>query len=307
VALAALGVFVGLGVGATSIRSQARLWSAAWLEASVTAALVGAAVYILLREWQMPLPADPILLACVFGICASASAATRMADTGSDAARVGRVVDLDDVPLVVFGAAAVAVAAQVDVGRSLAIGGAAALLVAVGSALLLERARTPAERGVYVSGSIVLLGGIGAYASVSPLLTGAVAALIWSRGPTAAGHVIARNLQTLQHPLVALLLIVAGAWIQWTLAVLWIAGPLIALRLMAKLVAGLAAARLTGLPAGMLTVVSVPPGVLGVALALNVQQVLGTSSTLLLSGVTVAAGISELLSAIVPSDEGPAA
>jgi hypothetical protein len=306
VALAALGMFVGLGVGAPSSRGQGSLWLAAWLEASVTAVVVGGATYILLRQWQLPLPASPALFSAVLGICASASAATRSSDSGSDAARVGRLVDLDDVPLIAFGAVLVAVAGSGNAGTSLVTGGTAALLVAIGGSLLFDRARSPAERGVYVAGSVVLLGGVGAYASVSPLLTGALAGLVWSRGPGRADQVIARDLQALQHPLVALLLIVAGASIQWTVALLWIAGPLVALRLMGKLLAGLAAARLTGLPAGMLTVVSVPSGVLGVALALNVQQVLGSGGTLLLSAVTVAAGISELLSALLTSDEGMA-
>jgi hypothetical protein len=49
--------------------------------------------------------------------------------------------------------------------------------------------------------------------------------------------------------------------------------------------------------------VLVPPGVLGVALALNVQQVLDAPDALLISAVTVAVGVFELLS-LAAADEG---
>jgi hypothetical protein len=302
IALAALGIFVGLGVGSLDTHGQTRLLVAAWLEATLTIVVVGACMYLLIGRWGLPLPTSAVLFSLVLGVCACASAATRMTEGPGDLARVARIVDLEDVPLIALGTVAVALAGSRDVVSSLLLGAAATLLVAIGAALLFERARGDAERGVYVAGAVVLLGGVGAYAGTSPLLTGALAALAWVRGPNRADQVIARDLRALQHPLVALLLIVAGASVQWNLALLWIAAPLVLLRLVGKVLASAAAARLTTLPAGLLASVLMPPGVLGVALALNVQQVLDTPDTLLLSAVTVAAGVSELLSTLMPGE-----
>jgi hypothetical protein len=248
-------------------------------------------------------PADTRLFALVLGVCACASAATRLVNGSDLDARIARIVDLGDVPLVALGTITVALAGSRNVPNSLLVGAGATVLAAAGGALLFARANSEAERGVYVTGVVVLLGGLGAYTGVSPLLTGTLAALVWVRGSTGADRIIATDLRALQHPLVALLLIVAGASIQWTAALLWITGPLVLLRLIGKLVGGAAAARLARLPAGQLAGVLVPPGVLGVALALNVQQVLDAPDALLISAVTVAVGVFELLS-LAATDEG---
>jgi hypothetical protein len=208
-------------------------------------------------------------------------------------------VDLDDVPLILLGTLAVAVASGRPVTSSVVLTGLASLLAGTAGWLLFDRARGDAERGVFVTGTVLLLGGIAAYAGTSPLLSGCIAALFWHRAAGAADRIIAADMGRLQHPLVALLLIVAGAWIQWSLALLWIAAPLVLLRIVGKLLGSAAASRITGIAAGLLATVLLPPGVLGIALALNVHQVHG-GATLLVSGVAVAAIVSELLSALLP-------
>jgi hypothetical protein len=209
---------------------------------------------------------------------------------------------MDDVPLVVLATFAVTAVAARPIGETTLLTVVAAIAAGTAGWLLFERARGAPERGVFVTGTVLLLGGIGAYLGSSPLLSGCVAGLIWVRTPGAADRIIGADLRRLQHPLVALLLIVAGASIQWTLALLWISAPLVLLRLTGKLLASAAAAWMTGVPAGLLATILVPPGVIGVAVALNVQQVLDSPNTLLLSGVTVAAGVSELLSALLPGE-----
>jgi len=303
VALAALGIFVGFGLGVVRANGPSRLLLAAWVEAALTVVVVGGVMYALLSRWGLPVPADTRLFALVLGVCACASAATRLVNGSDLDARIARIVDLGDVPLVALGTVTVALAGSRNVPNSLLVGAGATVLAAAGGALLFARANSEAERGVYVTGVVVLLGGLGAYTGVSPLLTGTLAALVWVRGSTGADRIIATDLRALQHPLVALLLIVAGASIQWTAALLWITGPLVLLRLIGKLVGGAAAARLARLPAGQLAGVLVPPGVLGVALALNVQQVLDAPDALLISAVTVAVGVFELLS-LAATDEG---
>jgi hypothetical protein len=303
VALAALGIFAGLGLGAMRTPSAPRLLLAASVEAAITIAVVSGVMYIFLTRWAMPLSIDAALFAAVVGICACASAATRPGDgTAREARYASRVVDMDDVPVVVLGTLVVSAAANTPLLTGTLFTAAAGVAVGVAGWLLFERARSEAERGVFVAGAVLLLGGTGAYLGTSPLLSGCAAALVWVRTPGRADLIIESDLRRLQHPLVALLLIVAGASIQWNLALLWIAAPLVMLRLIGKLLASTAAARLVRVPAGMLAIVLVPPGVLGVALALNVDQVLGTSDTLLLSGVTVATGISELIAMLLPHE-----
>lgn len=298
IALTALGVFVGLGMGSGGLSDPPRVIAAALAEVLLTAAVVGGGLYVLLSHWMVPLPYPELLFAVVLGICASASAATRLRGTGA-AARAARIVDLDDVPLVVLGAVAVAIAGSRAIAGGALLIAAASVLSASAGWMLFERARGEAERGAFVAGTLALLGGAAAYTGMSPLLGGAVAALVWTWSPGGADRVIAAELRKLQHPLVALLLVVAGAAIHWHYALLWIAAPLVLLRILGKLAASLAVARLAEVPAGLLAAVLLPPGVLGVALALNVQQALGTEDMLLVSSVTVAAAVSELI-AVLP-------
>lgn len=302
VGLAALGVFVGLGIGAMrGSHDVLPLWVAALLQAVFTIGFVGMGLLALLARWSLPLPVEAALFAFALAICASASAAIRAADAPRNLSVAARLVDLDDVPLILLGAVAVAYAAGQPGTAAVAITVVAALLTGVAGWLLFERARSDAERAVFVTGSVLLLGGVAAYTDTTPLLSGCIAALFWERAAGAADRIIAADLRRLQHPLVALILIIAGALVEWSLALLWITAPLVLLRLVGKLLGGTAASRVTGVPAGLLATVLIPPGVLGIALALNLWQVLGSEGTLLLSAVTVAAIASELLAALLPA------
>jgi hypothetical protein len=107
------------------------------------------------------------------------------------------------------------------------------------------------------------------------------------------------DLKKLQHPLVVILLIIAGASIQFTYQLLWLAAPLVLFRLTGKLIGSLVTARLFGLPAGLLATYLAPPGLLGIALALNIQQVLSTGDTLLVSAVTASTVAAELLALVL--------
>jgi hypothetical protein len=236
------------------------------------------------------------------GVCSSASAATRPGEGPGPGRIAAAIGDLDDLPLILLGTLLVAAASGRPVTSTILITTAASLLTGAAGWLLFERDDSEAQRGVFVAGTVLLLGGIAAYSGTSPLLSGCVAALFWHRAAGAADRIIADDIGKLQHPLVALLLVVAGASIEWSLALAWIAGPLVLLRMLGKLLGSGAAARVTGVPAGFLVTVLLPPGVLGIALALNLYQVLDAAGSLLLSGVTVAAVVSELVSALVPVD-----
>ena len=305
VALAALGVFVGLGIGAMGRSADLPLVAAAFVQALLTIVTVAAGLYLLIGRWGIPVGVDLGLFAAAIAVCSCASAATRAGRDGRDGgpgSAAAVISDLDDVPLILLGTLLVIAGGGRDVATTIALATAASAVAGVAGWLLFERAASAAQRGVFVAGTLLLLGGIGAYAGSSPLLGGAIAALIWRRTVGAADRIIARDISRMQHPLVALLLIVAGASIQWSLALLWIAAPLVLLRLIGKLLGGVAAAQVSRLPVGMVSTLLLPPGVLGIALALNLYQVLGDAGVLLLSAVTVAAVVSELVAVVLPPD-----
>ena len=85
--------------------------------------------------------------------------------------------------------------------------------VAVGvvGLLLIERARSTAERALFVIGTLILAGGAASHLGLSPLVAGFVAGLVWQHGPGRIDEIVARDVQPYQHPLVVLLLIAAGA------------------------------------------------------------------------------------------------
>lgn len=304
VALAALGIFVGLELGALTRSGAARpMLLAATTEATITIGVVAATMFLLLSRWGLPVALDPGLLAGILGISSCASAAVRFdGPVTPDVAFASRIADLEDVPLICLGAVVVAMAAGgLPVAANVLAALAAGAAVGLAGVLLFERAAGAAERGVFVAGSVVLLGGVAAFLHASPLLTGATAAVVWVRMRGTADELVRADLRKLQHPLVALLLIVAGASIQPTMPALWIAAPLVLFRLTGKLLASAATAAMAGVAAGVLGTVLAPPGVVGIALALNVQQVAGTGDTVLVSSVTIAAVASEILAAALLS------
>jgi hypothetical protein len=305
VGLAVLGVFVGFGFASWRGPRHAAWLAAAGAEVTVTLAVVGGAMYLLLLRWQAPIPIDPLPAAAALGLAVSVSAAVGLeARHSPDVVATSRLADVDDLPLVVLGGLAVPLFANVTSPVSaIALTVASGVAVGVAGSLLFGRAEGAPERGVFVMGTVVLLGGAAAYAGASPLATGCLAGLVWARGPGATSAQVASDLSTLQHPLVAVLLVIAGASMQFTPQLWWLAAPLVLFRLTGKLLGGVIAARIVGVPAAMLATMLAHPGVLGLAVALNVQQVLGTGDTLLLSAVTMATVVSEALAFVLIPDE----
>lgn len=300
-ALAVLGVFVGAGYVRAMSGNDKRWVMSAAAEASVTLACVAGGMYFLLTQWTPSLPVGAATAATVLGLCAAASAALQVdAATPPSVASAARMADFDDIPLVIAGAIAVPLLAGVaQPALTVVLAAVAGLTIAFAGTLLFERANGAPERLVFVTGTVVLLGGAASYASASPLATGFIAGLLWTWAPSSTVPLVESDLRKLQHPLVALLLVIAGASIQFTDRLLWLAAPLVLSRLAGKLLGSLITARPLGLSPGLIATVLVPPGVLGIALALNVQQVIGTGDTIIVSTVTVAVVASELLAALL--------
>jgi hypothetical protein len=301
-ALAVVGAFIGAGFGATS-RAGAALVGALG-QAAVTFAGISLAIWFLLERWQMPLPVDLATAAVILGICSGASAAIH--PLGRDAPQMTQaatLADLDDVPIIVAATFAVPMVARVEaIWTTLAVAVIGAVTIALAGVMLFRHADTTAERGVVVTGTLLLLGGAAAYTDTSPLTTGLLAGLLWQRFTRTASF-ISSDFERLQHPLLALLMITAGATLQVSWALMWLAAPLAILRISGKTLGGLLFARVARLPAGVLSTVLLPPGVLGIALALNFQQVIRGGDTLLMSAVTVSTMLCEVFARFVLSRE----
>ena len=273
VGLAVLGVLVGLAFGGVR-RASRPLVFAASTEAGTTLVVVTAAALFLIWQWDLPLDAPRLTTALMLGICAAVS--STMAE-GPTVDETHHVADFDDVAPIVLGALVVAGLREPTVAGMLTLGLATALTglaIAMAGWLLFEVAHGAAERGVFVLGVLVMLGGSAAYLAVSPLLAGLVAGVFWVVAPGQADTMIKADLRKVQHPLVLLLLLTAGASLRLTPLAVYLLAPFLVFRLAGKMAGGWLAVRVVGgLSREALGPSLVWPGVVGIAFALNFIQV----------------------------------
>ncbi|MGE3276955.1 MAG: hypothetical protein AB7O67_17725 [Vicinamibacterales bacterium] len=303
VALAILGLFVGLGFD-PSDADERRLLGVASTEALISIVVVGGAFAALLWQWNLPLDVAIAPLALVFGVCAAAtSSGIVRPDDPEPYRRASRIAELDDVLPIVLGGLVLAMytgTTTLGVLYVAALNIGAAVAVALAGGMLFERAKDPAERAVFVLGVITLLGGGAQYLGVSPLLAGMVAGLVWRFMPGDADAVVRADLLRLQHPLVLLLLIFAGASAQFGTLALWLAGPYVLMRLCGKLLGGWVLNRLTpSVSPADLGSYLLPPGVIGLSFALSFHLVaLSSGSAAALTAVAAGTLASEVLAAL---------
>jgi hypothetical protein len=302
VALAVIGVFVGMGAAQAVTGSRGREWMATGIVTGITVTLVAGGLFLLATAASVPVSGSLAAGALIAGLAASASAALDAPTSNRDVRRAARLADLDDIPVLVAGAGAIAwFAGDGAVLRSfltLCAGGT----IALAGCLLFERA-DESERGTFLTGAVLLLAGAGAYLGTSPLLAGAMAGVVWVRMPGTADRITTRDLSTLQHPLVALLLVVAGALVEWTLPVLWMTAALVVLRLAARLLASMAAARAIRIRPALLATALINPGTVGIALAVNAVLTLGPAYQWLAGATAASALVLELFALLIPQDE----
>jgi hypothetical protein len=283
VALATLGVFVGMALDVRT-RGRRRLFLAASVESVITMAVLGATMTFLLQRWALPTDTGLTLVAWMLAVAAAVSAAGVPGDGAAPIERVATsVADLDDAGALVAGAFVTAAISSPSAGETLRIvlfTALVGLLAGIAGWLLFERARSEAERGVFVLGSLALLGGAADYMQCSPLLAGMVAGLSWTLLPGRADRIVRGDVGRFQHPLVLLLLVSAGALIHVTTLAVWLLAPFVVFRLAGKVIGAWAAARLLPVTAGDLAAYLVPPGLLGIALAINFLQVSATPTAL---------------------------
>jgi hypothetical protein len=314
VALAAIGIFVGFGVAIERPHDR-RLLAIAGLEALVTIAVVALTCMGLFASWRIT-ESGTVLMALVLGICASATSAS-IAVPGLSSSRatdapaidevamrdaVLRIADLDDVLPIVVGGGILAFGTGMTWSASvtlMTLGLIVPLTFAMAGGLLFDRAHDPAERSVFVIGTATLLGGGATYLGVSPLFAGMVAGIFWKYSPGRADTIIRDDLRRLQHPLVVLLLIFAGAAIQPSYLALWLAAAYVMTRLCGKLLGGWLVSRLTpSLSPADLGSYLLPPGVIGLAFALSFHLVtFSVTSAAVLTAVAAGTLASEIIAA----------
>ena len=170
-----------------------------------------------------------------------------------------------------------------------------AATVAAAGWLLLARTASETEQRVFGVATLLLLGGVADYLSLSALMAGLVAGAFWYAAGGAAHDSLQRDLAYVQHPLVALILLVAGARTELTPAIVALAVAYVLLRAVGKLTGSLATtlvdpALSRGGPSRLL-----PPGIVGVAFALNALRVAGPDMATVLSVVVLGTIGSQLL------------
>jgi hypothetical protein len=163
--------------------------------------------------------------------------------------------------------------------------------------LLFERAHSEAERAIFVLGVVALIGGAAAYLHSSPVLAGLAAGMCWRYFPGSADRIVREDVSKFQHPLVILLLVIAGTLVEITPLAIWLLGPFVMFRLMGKILGAWAATWLVpSLRVADLAAYLLSPGLLGIALTLNVVQVSSTSIALdVASAVALGTLVSDLL------------
>ncbi|MFN8061485.1 MAG: hypothetical protein U0Q12_20165 [Vicinamibacterales bacterium] len=304
VALATLGSLVGMSLELRH-RDDARALRAAVLEAVSTAIVVTGAMAWLLARWQLPLDLSPLVAALTLGLAASASSAgTPEAGTDAQHDAASRIATLDDVvPIVGTGAMLVllrATSMTEVLGLSALTVGLGAILAAAGW-LLFEPLGDTAERSVYVIGILVAIGGATAYLRLSPLAAGVAAGLVWSLSPGIADRIVRRHVSKIQHALVVVLLVVAGARMVLDASALWLLVACVLLRVAGKVLGGWLATRLVPhVGPADLGAYLLAPGLIGIASALVVGQAVGSAAgTAVVTAAAAATVVSELVALVV--------
>jgi hypothetical protein len=175
------------------------------------------------------------------------------------------------------------------------------LALAAAAWLLLTRASSETEERVIAVSTLLLVGGVAAALSTSALFGGLVAGVFWRFAGRHPRETISRDVLFVQHPLLVLVLLVAGARADFTPATLALGIGYTALRIAGQLAAGMVASRVAGVNARRdLARHLLRPGVFGVGFAVSAVSVVGTDASMLLAAVVAGTIGSELVAVLSP-------
>jgi hypothetical protein len=303
VALAALGVLVGLSVG-DHRTDDARTLAAACLATAVTAFVVSAGFGVVALS-AMPSIAQPFwTLTLTGGICAATSLTLPSDNPLEPRSEATRVIELGVLlPIVAGGLMLAWLRSGSAVGASLLVTQACGVTLALAAAawLLLTQASSETEERVFAVSALLLVGGVAAALSLSALFGGLLAGVFWRYAGRRPRETIGRDVLFVQHPLLVLVLLVAGARADLSAATLALGAGYVALRVAGLLAAGSVARHIAGVNGPRdLGLHLLPPGVFGVGLALNGVIVFGVDASMLLAVVVAGTIGSELVAVLLP-------
>lgn len=274
----------------------------------MTIAIVAVGMVLFAPDSPEPSAIPWWFLAAALGICAATSSPAISGRSDNSVSLVSRLGDLSDLVAIVLGGVALALVREGSIVVALALTlqvSAVALIIGVAGWLLLGHSRSETEQRVYVVALLLLLGGAAEYLSLSALATGLVAGLFWEAVGGPAREAVRRDALHIQHPVLVLVLIVAGAHVNLPTGWLQLGLAYLLLRTASKLSGGWLARHVAG--AGSphdLGLAMLSPGVVGVAFALNALRVGGPDLSPLLFAVVFGAVGSELVATFVRPHEG---
>jgi hypothetical protein len=303
VALAALGVLVGLGVGDRR-SGDLRLFAAASLVAAVTALVVSGGFALVTLARQEPITAALWIAILTGGICAATSLTLPADDPAEPRALARRAVELGVLLPIVAGGLVLAALFTGAIDRTVVhVAEACGVTLALAAAawLLLTRASSETEERVFAVSALLLVGGVAEALSLSALFAGLVAGVFWRCAGRHPRETIRRDVLFVQHPLVVLVLLTAGARAELSPASIALGAGYAVLRLAGLRAGTTVTARFTGVDApGDFGRHFLRPGLFGVAFALNAVSVIGGDASLLLAAVVVGTIGGELVALLLP-------
>jgi hypothetical protein len=304
IALAALGVLVGLNVGES--RSVNRhIFGTALILSALT--MVAASAGVGLLAWTSVTLAGPVsVFASVCGICAATSLTLPTGPSLEPRAEATRIIETGVLLPILAGALILAwLRADAPLPTLMLLGESLGVTLALATAgwLLLTRASSPTEERVFALSALLLIGGAAEALALSALFAGLTAGVFWRYASGRPRETVGRDVLFVQHPLLVLVLLVAGARVELSLLSLSLGLLYAALRAVGAIVAATVASRIARrpLPAD-LTRLLIRPGVFGVAFALNALSTAGNNaSSLLLTTVVLGTIVSEFATLLLPT------
>ena len=301
VALAVLGVLLGLSLDVRRTE-DGRPFAAGLIESAFTAALLGTPLALLAPAILTTTSVPVSVYAIALGLCAASSLAVPAGNATDPRTAAERVTRFDALfPIAAGGVllgtihAGLTMTAISLVGQAVMI----AVLLAGSAWLLLARAAMDTEQRVFAIATMLLVGGVADYLSLSALLSGLVAGMFWQLAGGQARESLRRDAFYIQHSLLVLVLVVAGARAEFSLASSALAAVYVVLRTAGKLFGGAIVGRISGAPEPRLFGLHLlSPGVFGVALALDAVRAAGPVLSVLLTVVVLGTIGSELVAGL---------
>jgi hypothetical protein len=293
---------VGLSL-ADRDQSDHRLLSAAFLGAAVATATVSGGIATLVLAGT-PLLGRPVwTLTAAVGICAASSLTLPTGNPHESRTATTRIVEFGALLPIVVGGLFLGWLREGSSLESIVLVAAATgvtLAVAIATSLLLTQAPSQTEERVLGIAALLLVGGVAGALSLSALFGGLVAGVFWRYAAGYSRETITRDVLFVQHPLLVLVLLVAGARTDVSATSLGLGAAYLVSRIVGQLAGGSVASRIIGTDRSCdLGFHLLSPGVFGVAFALSATGAVGNDATTLLSTVVVGTIGSEFVARLV--------